>query len=510
MKELVNLKGIVKKFPGVVANDNVDFILNKGEIHALLGENGAGKTTLMNILYGLYKPDSGEIYVDGRLVEIKSPKDAIKLGIGMVHQNFKLIPSHTVLENIILGLKDVGFIINNKKIREEIRKLSDQYGWKIDPNTYVWQLSAGEKQQVELLKILYRKSKILILDEPTSVLTPQECRHLFNALRRMAEEGKGIIFITHKLDEAMTLCDRITVMRRGRVVAVKNANETDVVELANYMVGRPLLFNLKKSKTYSDEELLIVRNLKAFGDTGILALKNVNLTIKKNEILGVIGVTGNGQQELAEVLAGLRRAVDGQIIVEGINVVNSNPQKMIELGIAYIPPEPMKYGIAPNLSIVDNLFLKAYRYKPYSRKSIIDWEKMKNKAEEIIARFNIVCPSISAKARSLSGGNIQRLILARELSELVGGVRPKLIIASYPTKGLDVAAAEFVNNTLIEYSKLGTSILYITEDVEEAMIVCDRVAVIHDGRIIGIFKPGEVNMEKVGLMMAGVEAINPS
>ncbi|MEM4636866.1 MAG: ATP-binding cassette domain-containing protein, partial [Nitrososphaerota archaeon] len=267
LEELLHLKGIVKKFPGVVANDNVDFTLRKGEIHALLGENGAGKTTLMNIVYGLYKPDAGEIYVEGKRVEIRSPRDAIKLGIGMVHQNFKLIPSHTVMENIILGLKDVGFVINRKKVGEEIRKLSEQYGWRIDPYVYVWQLSAGEKQQVELLKILYRKAKILILDEPTSVLTPQECRNLFHALRKMAEEGIGIIFITHKLEEALSISDRITVMRKGKIVATKNAWETSIEELTNYMIGRPVLFKLDKNKTDSSEDFILIRNLKAYGDT---------------------------------------------------------------------------------------------------------------------------------------------------------------------------------------------------------------------------------------------------
>ncbi|MCF8884667.1 MAG: ABC transporter ATP-binding protein [Nitrososphaerota archaeon] len=510
MEELLHLKGIVKKFPGVVANDNVDFTLRKGEIHALLGENGAGKTTLMNIVYGLYKPDAGEIYVEGKRVEIRSPRDAIKLGIGMVHQNFKLIPSHTVMENIILGLKDVGFVINRKKVGEEIRKLSEQYGWRIDPYVYVWQLSAGEKQQVELLKILYRKAKILILDEPTSVLTPQECRNLFHALRKMAEEGIGIIFITHKLEEALSISDRITVMRKGKIVATKNAWETSIEELTNYMIGRPVLFKLDKNKTDSSEDFILIRNLKAYGDTGALALKNVNLTIRKNEILGIIGVTGNGQQELAEVLAGLRKAIDGQVLIDGMNILNYSPLKLIELGVAYIPPEPIKYGIAPNLTIRDNLFLKAYRYKPYSSRIFINLREVEKKAEEIIRRFNVVCPNTSIKARSLSGGNIQRLILARELSELINGWKPRFIIAAYPTKGLDISAAEFVNRTLIDYSKTGSSILYITEDIEEAMMVCDRIAVMYDGRIMGVFKPGEVSIEKIGLMMAGAETLTTS
>lgn len=505
MTELVSLKGIVKHFPGVLANDNVDFTLIRGEIHALLGENGAGKTTLMNILYGLYRPDSGEIYIEGRRVEISSPRDAIKLGVGMVHQNFKLIPSHTILENIILGLKEVGFIINYKKISEEIRKLAESYGWRINPNAYVWQLTAGEKQQVELLKLLYRDARILILDEPTSVLTPQECRILFQALRRMTKEGKGIIFITHKLDEVFAISDRVTVMRKGRVVITKETNKTDMSELAQYMVGRPVLFTIEKKESKPSGEAIIIKNLKAFNDKGVLALKGVELVVKKNEIVGVIGVTGNGQQELVEVIAGLRKAAEGSILIDGINIVNSSPDRIIKLGVAYIPPEPLKYSIAPNLTIVDNLFMKAYRYKPYSNGILINWKKIYKKADELIKNFQIVSPSLSTKAKSLSGGNLQRLILARELSGLIGDKIPKLIVAAYPTKGLDIGATEFVHKTLIGYSRKGSGILFISEDIEEALMISDRVAVMHDGRIVGIFKPGEVDIEKIGLMMAGVQ-----
>lgn len=505
MEELVSLRGIVKHFPGVLANDNVYFTLRRGEIHALLGENGAGKTTLMNILYGLYRPDSGEIYVEGRKVEISSPKDAIKLGIGMVHQNFKLIPSHRVLENIILGLRKSGFIVNHKKVGEEIKKLAESYGWRINPYAYVWQLTAGEKQQVELLKMLYRDARILILDEPTSVLTPQECRILFQALKRMAKEGKGIIFITHKLDEVLAISDRVTVMRKGRVLITKETSETNMSELAQYMVGRPVLFTIEKKESKPSGEAIIIRNLKAFNDKGVLALKGVNLTVMKNEIVGIIGVTGNGQQELVEVIAGLRKASEGSLTVDGINIVNSSPEKIIELGIAYIPPEPLRHGIAPNLTIVDNLFLKAYRYKPYSNGILINWKKVYNKAEEIIKGFQIVPANLYAKARSLSGGNIQRLILARELSGLIRDKIPRLIVAAYPTKGLDVGATEFVHKVLIEYSRKGSGILFISEDIEEALMISDRVAVMHDGKIVDMFRPGEVEVDKIGLMMAGVE-----
>lgn len=508
MEELVSLRGIVKSFPGVLANDNVDFTVRRGEVHALLGENGAGKTTLMNILYGLYHPDKGEIFIEGRKVEINSPKDAIKLGIGMVHQNFKLISSHTVLENIILGLKEVGFIINRKKISKEVGELAASYGWRINPNAYVWQLTAGEKQQVELLKLLYRDARILILDEPTSVLTPQECKILFQALRRMANEGKGIIFITHKLGEVFAISDRVTVMRRGRVVVSRETSEASMSELANYMVGRPVLFTIKKKEFQPAGEAMIIKNLKALDDKGVLALKGINLTVMRNEILGIIGITGNGQQELVEVIAGLRKAAEGSILINGVNIVNSSPEKIIELGVAFIPPEPLRYGVAPNLTVADNLFMKAYRYKPYSNGVLIDWKTIYKKAEELIRAFQIASPSLSAKARCLSGGNLQRLILARELSGLIEDRLPRLIVAAYPTKGLDVGAAEFVHKTLIEYSSKGSGILFISEDIDEALMICDRVAVMYDGKIASVFKPGELDIEEIGLLMAGVEAVS--
>ena len=503
---LVMMKGIVKRFPGVVANDHVDFELRQGEVHALLGENGAGKTTLMNILYGLYKPDEGEIYVKGRRVEIKSPKEAIKLGVGMVHQNFRLIPTHTVLENIVLGLKEAGFIIRYKNLEEEIKRLSESYGWKIDPRAKVWQLSAGEKQQVEILKTLYRRADILILDEPTSVLAPQETRALFNAIRRMASEGKGIIFITHKLDEAMQVSDRVTVMRKGRVVITKNTSETNPTELANYMVGRPVIFAVEKKPLPPGKEVAILRNVHALSDKGVPALNGVNLVIRRNEILGLAGVTGNGQIELVEVITGLRKVTKGKVIIDGVDVTNRSPREIMELGVAYIPPENLRWGLVASLPVVDNLFLKAYRYPPYSNKITIDWKRVYGKARELIEEFGVVTPSPFIRARALSGGNLQRLVLARELSGLIGGGVPKLIVAAYPTKGLDVGATEFVHKTLLKYREKGSGILLVSEDLEEILRISDRVAVIFNGRIVGEFKAEEADIERIGLLMAGAEA----
>lgn len=501
MRKLVELRGIVKRFPGVIANDHVDFELRCGEVHALLGENGAGKTTLMNILYGLYQPDEGEIYVKGKLVRLRSPSDAIKLGIGMVHQNFKLVEPHTVLENVILGLREPRIRIDFKKHARRIKLLAERYGWRIDPKVKVWQLSAGEKQQVELLKILYRGADILILDEPTSVLTPQETKMLFEALRRMAAEGRGIIFITHKLGEVMEVSDRVTVMRRGRVVVTRRTREVDKSELANYMIGRPVIFSSEKVETRPGRILMRLIDLEALSDKGVPALNKVNLEVRSGEILGVAGISGNGQVELAEVIVGLRKALRGKVIIDGLDVTNRSSKEIIELGVAYIPPESIRWGILPELKIVDNLFLKAYRYPPYSSNLILNRRKMFEKARKLIKEFDVITPSIFSKARSLSGGNIQRLILARELSGLIGGA-PKLIIAAYPTKGLDVGAAEFVHKLLLKHKRMGSGILFISEDLEELLMLSDRIAVISGGKIVGILSREEASVEKLGLMMS--------
>jgi simple sugar transport system ATP-binding protein len=501
LEKLVELRGIVKRFPGVVANDRVDFELRRGEVHALLGENGAGKTTLMNILYGLYKPDEGEIYVRGRRVELKSPKDAISLGIGMVHQNFRLVESHTVLENIILGLGEDKLRIDFEKHRRRIMELAERYGWRIDPMARIWQLSAGEKQQVELLKILYRGAEILILDEPTSVLTVQETRRLFEALRRMAREGKGIIFITHKLNEVMEVSDRVTVMRKGRVVITKETRETTKAELANYMIGRPIVFGQKKVSAKLGSIVLKVIDLKVLGDRGYPAINGVSLEVRRGEILGIAGVSGNGQVELAEAIAGLRRPLAGRILLNGVDVTGMDAGKMIELGVAYIPPEGNKLGIVPGFRVVDNLFLKAYRYPPYSNNLLLNWGKMLEKAQELIEEFGIVTPSALSRTSSLSGGNIQRLILARELSGIVGGI-PRLIVAAYPTKGLDIGATEFVHDLLLRYKEMGSGIIFISEDLEELLLLSDRIAVISGGRIRGVLAREEADAEKIGLLMS--------
>ncbi len=456
----------------------------------------------MNVLYGLYKPDEGEIHVKGMRVKFRSPRDAIELGIGMVHQNFRLVESHTVLENVILGLKDLGFKIDFEKHGERIRALAKSYGWNVDPYARIWQLSAGEKQQVELLRILYRGADILILDEPTSVLTPQETKELFKALRRMSSEGKGIIFITHKLNEVMEVSDRVTVMRRGKVIVTKDTDETNPTELANYMIGKPLVIKSEETGSKPDGVVAEITNLEALSDKGVPALRKVSLTIRRGEIVGVAGVTGNGQVELAEVMAGLRKAVGGKVVIDGVDVTNKSTREIIELGVAYIPPESVKWGIVHDMRIVDNLFLKAYRYPPYSNKLMMNWRKIFREAERLVKEFGVITPSIFAKARSLSGGNIQRLILARELSGLIGGRAPKLIIAAYPAKGLDVAAANFVHETLLKYKMLGSGILFISEDLDEIMSLSDRIAVMLEGKITGLLVREEADAEKIGLLMS--------
>lgn len=500
---LVRMVGIVKRFPGVVANDHVDFELKKGEVHALLGENGAGKTTLMNILYGLYRPDKGRIFIKGREITYHSPKDSIKMGIGMVHQHLKLILPHTVAENIILGLKEPRFRLDLKRAEERIRQLAEKYGWKIDPRAKVWQLSVGERQQVEILKLIYRNADILIMDEPTSVLTPQETKQLFESLRKMAGEGRGVIYITHKLDEVFAVCDRVTVMRKGKVVATKKVSETSKQELANLMVGRPVLFRIEKRDIKPDKVVLELKDVKAYSDRGFLALNGLSLTVRGHEIVGIAGVAGNGQKELAEVIGGLRKVVSGRVIIDGKDITNAPPKRVLEEGVAFIPEDRLGMGTVPNLTVAENLILRAYRYRPFSNRIFLNFKEINTHANRLIKEFDIAAPRRDLKAKFLSGGNLQKVVLARELSGLPGVKRPKLILAVHPTRGLDVGATEYVRNALVKYRDLGSGVLLISEDLEEIMSVSDRIAVIYEGRIVGIVNQKEANIEEIGLMMAG-------
>jgi len=499
---VVLMKDIVKTFPGgVVANDHITFDLKRGEIHGLLGENGAGKTTLVNILYGLYKPDSGEIYVKGRRVKLNSPRDAIKLGIGLVPQHFKLVEVHTVVENIILGLKEYGFILRIREAEERIRELARKYGFRIDPKAKIWQLSMGERQYVEIMKALFRNADILILDEPTTVLTPQETEQLFKVLKRMKEEGKSIIFITHKLDEALTICDRITVLRKGKKIGTVTPDKVTKVDLARMMVGREVLFRISKSKmkVKAEKPILIVENLSVLSDKGVLAVKNVSFSVYPGEILGIAGIAGSGQEELMEAIAGLRKPVKGKIIIKGRDVTYASPREIYELNVAYIPEDRIRTGSLPNLTLWENLILKHHRRKPLVKhKIILNFKEIFKFAEKRKREFEIVAPNIFVPARTLSGGNLQRLILARELTG-----KPDLILAVYPTRGLDVGATEYVRKVLLRERDRGAAIVLVSEELDEIFQLSDRIAVIHNGELMGIVPTSQATVEEIGLMMGG-------
>jgi len=495
---LVRMHNITKKFPGVLANDRVNFELRAGEIHALVGENGAGKTTLMNILYGIYQPDDGEIYIRGRRTVIKSPKEAIKLGIGMVHQHFTLISTLTVAENIILGEPSTRLIAPIKDVENRIRRISESYGLKVNPKARVWELSVGERQKVEIIKTLYRGAEILILDEPTSVLTPMEIVELFRVLRRMVNEEKGVVFITHKLDEVLAIGDRATVLRRGRVVGTVDVSKTCREELAEMMIGRKVVANQYDKKSIVGSTILEIENLCVNDDKGLEAVKNVSLQISKGEILGIAGVAGNGQRELAEAVAGLRRVKHGRIVLDGEEITNIGVKKVIEKGVAYIPEDRISMGIVSDLNIAENIILRKYRYKPYSNNLFLNFKFINSFSAELIDKFNIVTSSINTPVKLLSGGNIQKLILARELSG-----NPKLIVAVNPTAGLDIGATDYVRRKLIEMRNNGKAILLVSEDLEEVISLSDRIVVMYGGRITGILRPEDVSIEKIGLLMTG-------
>jgi simple sugar transport system ATP-binding protein len=495
---ILRMDQIVKHFPGVLAVDHVDFQVGRGEVHALLGENGAGKTTLMNLLYGIHRPDAGAVYVKGKKVSIRSPKDAIGLGIGMVHQNFKLVESHTVCENILLGLKNLPVILKVKSAEKDIEQLSKHYDLPVDPRAKIWQLSMGERQRVEILKTLYRGADILILDEPTSVLTPLESKHLFDFLRKMTTEGKSVIFITHKLEEVMAVSDSVTVLRAGRVVGTVATSATTKSDLATMMVGRKVLFTYERRGEASPNPVLEVRELRVLNDKGLPALKAVSFTVHAGEIFGVAGVAGNGQRELAESITGLRRVSSGQIIIDGQDSTGRTAKHMIEHGVAYVPEDRIKVGAPQTLSIAENLVLRTYRYEPFSKGLLLRKQEIEANAEKLIPEFNIITPSKDAVTRTLSGGNLQKLILARELSG-----KPKLIVALYPTRGVDVGATEYVRGLLLKQREMGAGILLISEDLEEIFSLSDRIAVLYDGQIMGVVPAESAKIEEIGLMMGG-------
>lgn len=497
---VLEARGITKRFPGVLANDHIDFEIRAGEIHAILGENGAGKTTLMNILFGILQPDEAEIYLRGRRVRFRSPLDAIELGIGMVHQHRKLIPAHTVVENILLGHPKAGRVLNLKAAEEEIAALAERYGFKVDLRARVWQLSEGEKQAVEILKALYRGARILILDEPTSALTPPETEKLLEAVQAMARDNLGIVpFITHKLPIVLAISDRVTVLRQGRVVARLKTGEADERLLARKMVGREVLFRLQKPDVPPGKPVLVVEDLAARNDKGHLAVDGVSFTLREGEILGIAGVSGNGQHELAEVIAGLRPAERGRVLFDGQDITHTAVLERWTLGIGYIPAERVDVGAIGDFTLVENVLMNYYFDDRFVRQGLIDYERAYRLTERLIVEYNIATPSPRVKARYLSGGNLQKLILARVLSR-----NPRLLIANLPTQGLDVGATEFVRNKLLEAKKHGAAVLLISEDLDEIMSLSDWIAPIYEGRLMGILPASEARKEVVGAMMAGI------
>lgn len=507
----VSMRGITKRFPGVIANDRVDFEVRKGEIHALLGENGAGKSTLMSVLCGLYQQDEGTIYLANRetgkleQVNIDSPRAAIDAGIGMVHQHFKLVSPQTVTENIVLGLKGISFVPNMRRLEAEIEALGEQYRMPVDPRAAIWQLSVGEQQRVEILKLLYRGADILILDEPTAVLTPQESRELSHILHNMAAEGKSIVFISHKLDEVMAYTDRVTVLRDCKNVATLNTSETSKAELAREMVGREVLFRISKELVEPGTEALKLEGVSALNNKGLPALKNISLTIRCKEIVGVAGVAGNGQRELAEVITGMRPITEGHILLDGQDLTNQSSRQFIKHGVAHIPGDRLGMGLAGNLPVSDNLIMKAYRQPPIASGPLLVPKAIVRFAQKLVRNFQVATPSLETPARLLSGGNQQKAILAREIATgtELSDEPPVLIVADHPTRGLDVGAIETVRKTLLAQQQEGTAVLFISEDLDELLTVSDRVIVLHGGEIMGIVDPAKVTLDDLGLMMAG-------
>ncbi len=496
----LEMRNITKRFPGVLANTNVDFDVRAGEVHALLGENGAGKSTLMKVLYGLYDPEEGEIYLNGNPIKIDSPLDAINHGIGMIHQHFMLVETLTVAENVALGLPSSrGFLTDLDRVSERILELGKIYGLDIDPSAYIWQLSVGQQQRVEIIKALYRGAALLILDEPTAVLTPQEVKEFFVIMRQMVADGHGLIFISHKLHEIMDIGDRVTVLRDGRKIGTKMIADITKSELANWMVGREVSMTRELEEIPLGPARLQLKNVTCKSDRGTPALRGVSLDVHSGEILGVAGISGNGQRELAEAITGLREVTGGTILLEGQNVTNLRPGIMTERMLSYIPEERMRDGMIKDFTIAENMILREHHKSPFAENGFLMLKTIAKHSDNLIGRFRVKTPSRDTKAGNLSGGNIQKVVLAREISR-----QPRVLIAAQPTRGLDVGATEYVHAQLIEQRRNGTAIMMISEDLDEVMAVSDRIAVICEGEIMGIVPRDEATPEKLGLMMAGV------
>jgi ABC-type uncharacterized transport system ATPase subunit len=497
---MLEMKGITKRFPGVVANDRVDFDVYPGEVHTLLGENGAGKSTLMKILYGLYQADEGEILLNGASVEIHSPTDAIALNVGMIHQHFMLVETLTVAENVALGLESSrGIRTDLDVVSERIEELADRYGLAIDPSVIVWQLAVGQRQRVEIIKALYRDARLLILDEPTAVLTPQEVEQLFVTLRQMTEDDRGLIFISHKLHEVLALSDRITVLRQGHVTGEVPIEGATRESLAEMMVGRQVKLAPDKPPVEVGEVALEIRDLTVIGDRGDEAVRRLNLEVHAGEILGIAGVSGNGQREMAQAVAGLREAGEGSVLIAGVETTNHTPADIRKHGLAYVTEGRLRDGAIADFSVSENLLLIDHADPRYLNRGLLDFKAIKQHSRSLVDEYAVKTPTLDTPARNLSGGNIQKMILAREMSGT-----PTVLVASQPTRGVDIGAAEYIHTRLVEQRDEDTAILMISEDLDEVFALSDRIAVIYEGQIIGIVDPATTTREEVGLMMAGV------
>ena len=495
----LEMRGITKRYPGVVANDGIDLDVRPGEIHALLGENGAGKSTLMNILYGLATPDSGEIHLDGQVVRIAGPSDAIAKGISMVHQHFMLVPVLSVAENILLGAETMAnpIFLDRAEAHRRIVDLGKRFGFEIDPDVAVGSLSVGWQQRVEILKALYRQARILVLDEPTAVLTPQETKEIFAVLRRLADEGHSIIFISHKLYEVLEIADRITVVRRGKVVGERSPTGTTEEDLAELMVGREVSLTVDRGESRPAATVLTIDGLKASDDRGNEAVHGVDLEVRAGEILGIAGVAGNGQDELVEALVGLRRPTAGRVTLDGTDITGKGSRAIYGAGVAFVPADRHRFGIVLSFPLTENLILTSYHRAPYARGIRRDHEAIRRTAVERIEAFDIRTPSADAHASTLSGGNQQKVIIAREFARDL-----RLLVLDQPTRGLDVGSIEFIHRQVIAKRDAGTAILLVSAELDEVLELSDRIAVMFRGQIVGIFDGRTADKNEVGLLMA--------
>ena len=499
----VEMVGVTKRFGALIANDSISFTAYAGEVHALLGENGAGKSTLMSILAGLYRPDQGELLIYGQPASLHSPHDAIERGIGMVYQHFMLVDSFSVAENVLLSQRQAGWKIDTSSVESELIALGKRYGLEVDPSALVWQLSVGEQQRVEILRLLARGAKILIFDEPTAVLTPQEAHQLLATMRSMAQEGFCVIFISHHLDEVMEVADRITVLRRGRVMCSLQRSQTTTRELARLMVGRDVVTEFERASREPGRAVLTLEGVSALNDKGLLAFEDLSLSVRAGEILGIAGVAGNGQRELAEVITGLRQAIAGQVFIDGKNYTNRPARELVHAGVAHIPEDRTGSGVITSLSLSDNAILKDYRTAPLSQGLILNWQAIGSFTDKLINDYKVMAPGRQARLGMLSGGNQQKMLLARELSG-----KPRLLVAVHPTRGVDIGSTEAIHRLLLAQRDRGAALLLISEDLNELLALCDNIGVLYAGQIMGIVPAKNADIEHLGMMMAGTTEVS--